>query len=161
MKLLSLLRHASADMGNGDDRTRPLTAAGLAEAARVARRLHDSGLAAPGLILASDALRTRQTAEALAAAFPQAHIAGDAALYLSSADAFLTLAMAADDQLGHIVMVGHNPGIGQLAFDLGGGVAPTIAQGFAPATLAVFAYSGASWLDLRPAHLRLERVITP
>ncbi len=161
MKLLSLLRHATASPQGADDHSRPLDEQGMAEAIAIAARLHGSGLAAPALILSSDARRTRDTARALHAAFGHALVVSESALYLAPPAAILDALMTVDDRHDHVVIVGHNPGIGQLAYDLGGHAHPLVAGGFAPATLATFECMASAWTDLRPHHLTLKSVLIP
>lgn len=160
MKLLSLLRHATAATDGADDHSRSLSVDGQAEAVDIATHLAMADLAAPDLILSSDSERTHQTAKTLQMFFPEAALDLDHALYLAASDTLLEIIHAQDDALTHIVIVAHNPGIGQLAFDLGGGNHPAIARGFAPATLATFACDIDRWADLRAAHVNLKNVIT-
>lgn len=161
MKLLSLLRHATASPEGADDHSRPLDEKGAVEAIAIAARLFASGLMAPSLILSSDARRTRQTADAVHAAFAAAMLVNESALYLASPDTILDAVMTADDRHDHVVIVGHNPGIGQLAFDLGGHAHPHVGNGFAPATLATFECTVESWADVRPSNISFKSVIIP
>lgn len=161
MKLLSLLRHASATAQGTDDHSRPLSAQGRCEAVDIAAQWQACGLAAPALILSSDALRSRDTAQAVADCFPTAKITLLHELYLAPPDALLEAATAADDAHDHVLIVGHNPAMGQLAYDLGGRAHPLIARGFAPATLATFECSVDAWVDVRARHLALKNAIAP
>lgn len=161
MKLLSLLRHATASVDGADDHSRMLDAAGIAEASTIAARLFASDLFAPSLILTSDARRTRDTAIALHRAFPSALLVAEPTLYLASPDAILDTLMTADDRHDHVVIIGHNPGIGQLAFDLGGHAHPHIGNGFAPATLATFECNIGAWTDARISNITFKSVLIP
>lgn len=161
MKQLSLLRHATASPEGADDHSRPLSPQGMREAVDIALHWQLGGIAAPSLILSSDALRTRETAQAVAHIFSAAMLTFDNTLYLATPDAILDAVMTVDDRHDHIAIVGHNPGMGQLAFDLGGHAHPLIARGFAPATLATFDCVIDAWPDLRPQHITLKNVIAP
>lgn len=161
MKLLSLLRHASATAQGTDDHSRPLSAQGRREAVDIATQWQACGLAAPTLILSSDAVRSRDTAQAVADCFPTARMALLHELYLAPPDALLEATMTADDAQDHILIVGHNPAMGQLAYDLGGRAHPLIAHGFAPATLATFECRVDAWVDIHARHLALKDVIAP
>jgi phosphohistidine phosphatase len=117
---LTLLRHghAAAEVG-GDDRGRPLDARGRAEvAARAPLLLAAAGR--PGLCLASDALRTRQTAALLCGAGGYEGLAplADAALYLAGPEEILASVAAHRQATGaaieHVLVVGHNPGLSEL-----------------------------------------------
>ena len=161
MKLLSLLRHATATADAADDHSRSLSVDGQAEAVDIAAHLAMTDLPAPDLILSSDSRRTHQTAKTLQMFFPEAALDLDHALYLAGSDTLLDIIHAQDDAHTHVVIVAHNPGIGQLAFDLGGGAHPAIARGFAPATLATFACDIHRWADLQAPHAVLKNVIEP
>ena len=161
MKLLSLLRHATASPEGMDDHSRPLDEKGSIEAVAIAARLFAGGMAAPDLILSSDARRTRDTASAIHAAFPAAMLVHDPALYLASPDVILDALMTADDRHDHVMIVGHNPGIGQLAFDFGGHAHPHIGNGFAPATLATFECNVTAWSDARASNITFKSVLIP
>lgn len=161
MKLLSLLRHATASPEGADDHSRALDDKGIAEAVAIAASLQGSGLAAPDLILTSDARRTHDTALAVHAVFNHALLINESALYLAPPADILDTLMTIDDRYDHVVIVGHNPGIGQLAYDLGGHAHPHVSNGFAPATLAAFECNVATWADLRPQHLALRSVLIP
>lgn len=161
MKLLSLLRHAAAAMDGQDDHSRSLSVDGQREAVDIATRWKNSGLAAPDLILSSDSLRTRATAAALTTCFPDSKIETTPVLYLAAPDSILDTVIGAPDDCQHIVIVGHNPGIGQLAYDLGGHTHPLISHGFATATLATFECSVDAWQDMSARHITLRSVLTP
>lgn len=110
---LILWRHAEAEDG-ADDMARVLTPKGRRQAARMAQWL-TAQLDGPVQVIASPALRTRATADALD--MPYAidwRIAPDA-----SADQLLT---ASGWPAGHgiVILVGHNPAISVLAARLTG-----------------------------------------
>lgn len=113
-----LLRHAHAEWPgySGRDCDRPLTPNGERDAAAAARAIRAAGHR-PTLILASPARRTRQTAEALAAALGlgSASIIYVDALYNAS-DAALEEALRNHcAKATHVVLIAHNPGISVLA----------------------------------------------
>ena len=161
MKLLSLLRHATASPDGADDHSRALDEKGKLEAIAIAARLHASSLTAPGLILTSDARRARDTAHALHTVFHQALLVSEPALYLASSGSILDAVMTVDDRHEHVVIIGHNPGIGELADDLGGHAHPLIANGFAPATLATFECHAACWNEIGSTNLAFKNVMIP
>jgi phosphohistidine phosphatase len=121
--LLTLVRHAHAEWPNysGKDFDRPLTARGNEDALATAHEILAAGLK-PGLLLSSTARRTRETASILAQEFG---LAANAVRYMDrlyNATA-ITLEMAAQDAAmrhASIVLVGHNPGISELARRLTG-----------------------------------------
>jgi phosphohistidine phosphatase len=150
------MRHASAGAApaGGEDIDRPLTPAGRAEAALVGKALAKVGLA-PTRALVSDAVRTRQTWEAMASAFPAATAQYDDGLY--NADSGRLLALIADeteeDSDETVMILGHNPGI-QIAaaglLDRAAAAPSTIARvqrGFPAATAVAFVVDAAGRLD--------------
>lgn len=118
MKRLTLVRHAQADnpVSDQQDWDRPLTARGLSDAAVMARRLKSQRLR-PELMLSSPALRARQTAEVFAKCFSftatQLQLVEE--LYLADAKHLLTAIQQLGKDCGHLLVVGHNPGIAEFA----------------------------------------------
>jgi phosphohistidine phosphatase len=120
---LYLVRHAvAADRGDAwpDDTKRPLTSSGTSRFRRQAR-----GLAALGVrieqILTSPLARTRQTADILAEALSnQPPIAEIAALAPGGTYAEVIAELAKRTRRSEIALVGHEPGIGELAARLVG-----------------------------------------
>jgi phosphohistidine phosphatase len=116
MRTLILLRHAKAVRAHeaDSDEARGLTGRGRREAAFAGAAMEDAGLK-PTLALVSTAERTRQTAEhglqnfALATEF-------DNALYHASLESIWDAFNASDAE--SVVIVGHNPGIGELVSTL-------------------------------------------
>ncbi len=121
MKRLTLIRHADADWKNASvpDFERPLNKRGLGEAEAMGKLLLDQALV-PDLLLASAARRTQQTSEILARKLNLASRRVKAAegLYLALPDDILTLVRATGPRVQHLVIVGHNPGISDLARSL-------------------------------------------
>lgn len=114
MRQLILLRHAKAlaDSASGEDFDRPLAARGETDAPVIGDRLAREG-ADPQVVLVSDARRTRETWSLVAPSFPKAHARFLHALYLSPAE----LIAAEADKAGadRVMIIGHNPGIHELA----------------------------------------------
>jgi phosphohistidine phosphatase len=114
MDRLILLRHGKAetDAPTGQDFDRALTGRGRRDAALVARELAEAGHA-PDLALVSPAARAKETWEQAAVFFPNAQVEWAPVLYHIDPQAILDLAF---DQAPRAVMVvGHNPGLGELA----------------------------------------------
>jgi len=144
MHRLILLRHgkAEADAASGQDFDRVLTDRGRRDADLVARALAEAGVE-PDLVLVSSAARAAQTWEAVAPAFPRAKAESAPALYEISPDGILALAKA--EKVGTVMVVGHNPGLGQLASWLSQDAPPSearrnIALGFPTAAAAVIGF---------------------
>ena len=114
MRELILLRHAHAESATAgqDDIARPLSATGLAEARAAGDWLREHGLR-PDRVLCSTATRTRDTLAALGD-IGGAEVHEDASIYDASPGTLVALADANRDA-ERLLLVGHNPGLKQLA----------------------------------------------
>ncbi|MCA1713704.1 MAG: histidine phosphatase family protein [Gammaproteobacteria bacterium] len=115
MRELILLRHAHAEpaASGQSDMDRPLSAEGHAEAEAAGTWLRDHGLV-PDRVLCSPARRTRETLEAVLAAIGYVDQRLEDGVYDATPG---TLAALADShrEAGRLLLVGHNPGLEQLA----------------------------------------------
>jgi phosphohistidine phosphatase len=120
LKRLTLIRHATADQDAGvRDFERPLNRKGQGEAQEMAKRLNERGLV-PDLILVSSATRTRETADAFAKILGVAArlLQADDSLYLADGEHILSTIRAVGPRVGHLMVIGHNPGISAAAIAL-------------------------------------------
>jgi phosphohistidine phosphatase len=119
MHRLHLLRHAKASSEEGlEDRERRLTRRGREAARRVGASL-PAALGAIDLVLCSSARRTRETAElALADFIAQPRIAFEDELYLAGPGALLRRLRRLDEAENTVLVIGHNPGLHELAIML-------------------------------------------
>ena len=150
MHRLILMRHAKAERGSpsGRDRDRPLSPRGEADALRVGRILADRGLK-PDRALVSSAERTLQTWELVHESLGDVEIRQVDALYEAEPGTLRTHVEDEADLAGCLILVGHNPGIHQLAMDLlmEGAAAPSVldrlAAGFPTGQAVVFSVDAA------------------
>jgi phosphohistidine phosphatase len=114
MDRLILLRHgkAEADAPTGQDFDRALTGRGRRDVALVARELAAAGQA-PDLALVSPAARAKETWEAAAPFFPDTEVEWAPTLYHIDPQGILDLASRQAPRV--VMVVGHNPGLGELA----------------------------------------------
>ena len=173
MKTLYVLRHAKAerDAPSGEDYDRPLAARGRDDAARLGKVLKKA-LAGnwPDLIVSSPSARTLETVEQLTAAWskPPA-IRTDEKLYLASASRLLETVRKLPDTAGSAMLVGHNPGMGELAIQLADKVASNapsealrrMRTKFPTCAFAIFEISTDSWARVSPDLVRLVSFSTP
>ena len=112
MKTLLLMRHAKSDWSDGglDDFDRPLNRRGRSDLPRLTRLLEAYG-PTPAAVLASPALRARQTAEGLSQGLGLPAPSFDEGLYLAPADRILHRAARTDPALEALLLVAHNPGM--------------------------------------------------
>jgi phosphohistidine phosphatase len=116
MRTLILLRHAKAVRAHEapDDKARALTGRGRREAAAAGAAMEDAGLR-PVLALISAAQRTRETAEQGLGKF-QIETRIEEALYHAAPEGLWDAFASTDAE--SVVIVGHNPGIGELVSTL-------------------------------------------
>lgn len=159
MDRLILLRHgkAEADAASGRDFDRALTDRGRRDALIVGKALEEAGLR-PDLVLVSPAARAAQTWDAMAEVFPSAEAKASPELYEISADAILALARAEAGPARTVMVVGHNPGLGQLAAWLAqdapaGEARRRIVEGFPTAAAAVISFHPPAFDLLTPRAL--------
>ena len=165
MRRLILLRHAKSDRPAGvADRERPLNPRGRRAAPAVGAHLAKAGVR-PDLALISPAQRTRETWEAVAAGLGDPETRWQPEIYEAPAERILAVIRTAPDQAGTVIVVGHNPGLGDLASDLVGEgpreARSRLALEFPTAAYAVIDFDAARWAEVTPKRGRLERFVRP
>ncbi len=122
MKNLVLIRHAKSSWDNPalDDFDRPLNKRGQRDAPVMAGRLKELDIT-PDLFLSSPAERAVTTARTVAEGidFPIEKIVQDEDIYLASGEDLLSIISQSDDSIERLFLVGHNPGLTELANHLG------------------------------------------
>ncbi|MFT3807955.1 SixA phosphatase family protein [Arenimonas sp.] len=115
MRELILLRHAHAESAapGQDDIDRPLSRQGQAEAEMAGQWLKKENLV-PDLVLCSPARRTRETLEQVLQVVGYVDQRQEARIYEATPG---TLVQVADEHrdIGRVLLVGHNPGLEQVA----------------------------------------------
>lgn len=119
MKKLLLIRHAKADSHDMNDFDRPLTERGTHDAAFIADKLNKAELI-PEYVLTSPALRTRSTAEIFAKVLNISHIGENKHIYEANTHQLLKAINKLPDEYSFVALVGHNPGISQILYELTG-----------------------------------------
>jgi phosphohistidine phosphatase len=121
VKRLIIVRHAKAEKvaPRGGDADRPLAPRGEDDATEMGRRLARSK-AHPEAMVASPAARTLATARIIAREldFPWKEIRAEKSAYLATAGTLLDLVRELDDRAETALLVGHNPGVSELAHAL-------------------------------------------
>ncbi len=171
MKRLIILRHAKTEAAGGlkRDIDRVLIERGRRDAAAMAQyfvsRRH-----ACDLVLCSTAARTRETLAIFAPiACSGVPVAYREDLYLAEAPDILSILRAVDDTHGAVMLVGHNPGLEELALTMS--MAPLsvdeearhrrMREKFATTSLAVIRFDVGRWQDLRPGSGLVEDFMRP
>lgn len=167
MLRLLLLRHAKAARARPGERDhdRRLAERGRDDAAKIGAYMAKHG-DLPDRVLVSPAARTRETWSLAAAAMhgrPQ--VAFDERIYESTPQALLAVIRETGRQDRTLLMVGHNPGMHELAVQLvATGDIETrqrLHEDFPTAGLAVIEFALGDWDRLHPQAGRLERFIDP
>ena len=122
MKRLLILRHAKSSWTDSSitDWQRPLNERGLRDAPRAGEWLREHSRV-PDLIITSDAVRARTTAELVARSAGYAReIVVEPSLYLATPDTVLALLNDVKEPTASVMIVGHNPGLEDLVAMLSG-----------------------------------------
>jgi phosphohistidine phosphatase len=146
MRRLILFRHAKAEpRGPGeDDFDRPLAERGREDAALIGKALAAEGLA-PDYALISPARRTAETWICARDVFPRIRAELNRTLYNAAPEDIRAAIEAAADRSDTLIVVGHNPGLHELAVELlveasaSHAEVERMEQRFPTATAAVFA----------------------
>jgi phosphohistidine phosphatase len=164
MHLLHLLRHAKSSWKDDvEDHERRLNRRGR-EAARLVGEHLPAALGKLDLILCSSAVRTRETLELVLACFqtrPPCLIEDD--LYLAECDQLIARLRRLDESCVNVLLIGHNPGLQQLAIALAESDAP-LARMFSSKlpTLARVSYRiETQWSGIGDMRHRLIDYVTP
>lgn len=156
MKTLAILRHAKAamDLPGGNDFDRPLDERGRADARRLGQELK-SRCKRFDLVLASEALRVRETVAELAEGYgEELPVQFDEELYGATATALLGLIRAIPDQYAAPLIVGHNPTMQQIVLDL-----TDVAVGFPTCALGFVALPVQHWREVAPGQSEISELI--
>ncbi len=163
MKYISIWRHAKAERPElyASDYDRPLTERGIKDATRVGAVLTRIEPAVD-LVVGSPAARTAQTVQALMALLEGASDPQwNAAVYLAAADTLLGLLKALPDTAQHVVLVGHNPGMEELASGLCGAAPEDVFVRMPTAALAHIEIDVSHWSMVRWGGGQLKLLLTP
>jgi phosphohistidine phosphatase len=169
MKTLLLLRHAKSSWDEAlPDEKRPLAKRGREAAPEVGRYMakHDQ---VPDLILCSTARRTTETLDLILPYFKKGiPIKYEDQLYLAEYPDLLARIRWVDDKFKKLLIIGHNPGLEQLAFTLAmASNGPDddqmrrLTEKFPTAALAVITFNFKSWKDVKEGKGTLEDFVRP
>ena len=167
MKTVTLFRHAKSgekDNPRIDDFDRPLADRGLKSAPKMGAAMREHHLR-PDLIMCSPSLRTRQTLTlASAGAWDNPpKIRFDERLYEASAQTILDVLKEAPENVDHVMIVGHNPGMQDLAVMLAvnGKERQQLKDKLPTAAVVTLEFDEKRWKELQPATGRVPLYMTP
>lgn len=168
-RTLYLQRHAKSSWADGGlpDHERPLNARGRDACKRLGKYWREADVL-PELVLCSDAARTRETFERIAKRLKAEPppVVYDPALYLAEPEAILQVVAGQPAKLRRLMVVGHNPGLEELAQLVIGdgdpGLVGQLVDKFPTGALATLEFGAArGWRDLRPRSARLAAYVIP
>ncbi|MDD2860112.1 MAG: histidine phosphatase family protein [Acidiphilium sp.] len=167
MHQLILMRHAKAERARDDesDHARALSPSGRAAAIRMRTSLKALGIE-PDVVLISSARRTRETLDCIAFWDDQPNIDVLDSLYMAPASRLLEILAALRETVRSVMVIGHNPGLHDLALQLATGAAQPgpahllLDRSFPTARMAEFLVL-TPWRELCAPRSRLQRIVDP
>lgn len=168
MKILGIFRHAKSDWNDARlrDFDRPLNQRGRKGAAVMGKHIRDHAVGWKR-VLASPAVRVTQTIElAGEAAGETPPITWDRRIYLANSATLMEVLRDQEDDPRSIILVGHNPGLEDLIFDLvpDNGSSPLrdiVEEKFPTAAYAVLELDIDSWDQIEENCGRLVHLVRP
>ena len=165
MRTVLLLRHGKSSRADPTlaDVDRPLTQRGE-RSSRVVGEYMANKQVRPSLVLCSPSRRTRQTLEAIEPSLSRrAPVEFAPELYAASQGQLLESLRALPDSVESVLVIGHNPGLRDLALALAsrGDQLQRIEEKFPTAALATLTFPGESWAELRPGLAELVDYVVP
>jgi phosphohistidine phosphatase len=162
--MLYLLRHAKSSWDDPSlaDHDRPLAPRGKRDSKRMAaevRRLDPR----PELVLCSSSARTTATLKRIGDAVAGAEISVEDGIYAASARELLERLHRVADGVDSVLVIGHNPGLHDLALLLaaGGEELDRLRAKYPTAALASLSVARASWSGLGPGDAELVAYVVP
>jgi phosphohistidine phosphatase len=155
---LLLLRHAKSSWDDPTlaDHDRPLAPRGRTAARRIGKHLRREGVRV-SLVLCSSARRARETLDLVG---PEGAIEIEPELYGASAEQLLARLQRVSDEVDSVMLIGHNPGIGDLAAALAGRPDDLAVGKFPTGALATLTAAG-PWRALNPGCAELKALVRP
>jgi phosphohistidine phosphatase len=158
VKTLWLLRHAKSSWDDPtlSDHDRPLAPRGRKAGKRIRRWAADHRVR-PELVLCSTAERAQATLELVLPGLGSPDVAFEVALYHVSAESLLDRLRQLDSQLDRVLLIGHNPGLHDLAHLL----APPGPDALPTAALVELRLEIEAWHETRPGCALVQRLVLP
>ncbi|OAI54504.1 hypothetical protein AYO48_04935 [Gaiella sp. SCGC AG-212-M14] len=160
-----LLRHGKSSWSDSTlaDIDRPLAPRGERASRKLAKYIRQKRIR-PALVLCSPALRARETLEAVEASLDK-HCVVEVVpqLYAASEQELLEQLQALPEPLSSVMLVGHNPGLQNLALGLAsrGAFLPELEEKFPTGALATLVVRSTSWSALGRGDAELVDYVVP
>jgi phosphohistidine phosphatase len=159
-----LLRHAKSSWKDSGlaDHDRPLARRGRRAAHAIGGHLREQGVA-PDLVLCSTARRARETLEGIGPSLGRGDVRFEAGLYGAPPGVLLRRLQELPPSVRSVMLIGHNPGLQELALVLArqGSRLEALAAKFPTGALATVAFRGSGWPALDRGSAELIDFIRP
>jgi len=163
-KRLYLLRHAKSSWKDTSlsDHDRPLAGRGRRAAKAIARYLREQDIQ-PELVVCSTARRARETLDRIEPVLGAPAVQVEDDLYAASADALLERLRSVPDDVASVMLIGHNPGLQELALDLArrSDTVVELEAKYPTAAVATLEVPIASWQELDRDTAELVALVRP
>ena len=164
MKRLYLLRHAKSSWDDPlPDHERPLAPRGRRAAKLMGEHLREERIR-PALVLCSSSVRTRETLSRIAKAVgDEPPVEFEQGLYGAGAEQLLERLRQLSADVPSVLLIGHNPGMHELALGLAGSGAQLarLEEKFPTAALATLDFELDTWDELEPGSGELVAYVVP
>ena len=161
-----LLRHASAEIkgfNQEEDHEKPLDEQGKTDCKNLSDWLKKSFLDFD-LVISSDATRALQTSKLVFEPL-NLSIKKDPLFYLCGYEEILKAIKSLDNNIGNVVVVGHEPSMSETMRELVGTVRPDLSNfltsTYMPCTMSFIYFNKENWEDLKKGDGLLEAYISP
>ena len=165
MRTVVLLRHGKSSWSDSAlaDIDRPLAPRGERASRKLAKYIRRKRIQ-PALVLCSPSRRTRQTLKAVEALLGKSCVVEVVPqLYGASGQELLEQLRALPESVSSVMLIGHNPGLHDLALVLAsrGADLPQLERKFPTGALATLAVCGEGWTALGPGTAELVDYVVP
>jgi phosphohistidine phosphatase len=166
MKRVLLLRHAKSSWDDTalPDFDRPLADRGRDAAPRIGKYMKKEGLV-PDAVLASGAKRALETWDLVRPQLGDPQFRVEDNLYMAMPDLIFAWMRILRDDVGSVLLIGHNPGFEELAVRLAGDgrkkALARLRRKYPTGTLAVLRFDVDSWSGIDWGKAYLERFVRP
>jgi phosphohistidine phosphatase len=166
LRILYLLRHAKSawDDPGIDDFDRALNKRGQ-RTTRLLAQFFEAEAIRPAMILCSPARRTRDTLGPLLPVFGEIPVIFDRRIYEAGWTTLRTVLKGLSDSADTALLIGHNPGLQQLALHLAreqaNPLSARLAEKFPTGTLAVLASPAERWSEMNRGGCDLIKLVRP
>ncbi len=165
VRTVILLRHGKSSWSDSTlaDIDRPLAPRGERASRSIAKYIRRKRIR-PALVLCSPSLRTRQTLDAIEPSLgKRCAVEVVPQLYAASEQELLERLQALPESVSSAMLIGHNPGLHNLALVLAsrGADLPQLEEKFPTGALATLAVHSDSWTALSPGEAELVDYVVP